>query len=74
MAQSLRTRWDALLDAETCGHADVKAALARMLHLRAHWPDGVKRYVASMSEMEPDTWERVAQFIEAAGHCRSRSG
>jgi len=58
--------WDALLDAETCGHADVKAALARVLHLRALWPDGVKRYVASMYEMEPDAWERVAQFIDTA--------
>jgi DNA-binding transcriptional MerR regulator len=64
VAQSLRTRWDALLDAETCGHADVKAALARVLHLRALWPDGVKRYVASMYEMEPEAWERVAQFID----------
>jgi len=70
VAQSLWTRWDALLDAETCGHADVKAALARVLRLRAHWPDGVKRYVASMYEMEPDVWERVAHFIEAG----SRSG
>ena len=64
-ARSLLIRWDALLDAETCGHADVKAALARVLHLRTHWPDGVKRYVASMYEMEPETWERVAQFIDA---------
>jgi MerR family transcriptional regulator, thiopeptide resistance regulator len=63
-AQSLRTRWDALLDAETCGQADVKAALARVMHLRIHWPDGVKRYVASMYEMEPEAWERVAQFID----------
>ena len=70
VAQSLRTRWNTLLDAETCGHAEVKAALARILHLRAQWPDGVKRYVASMYEMEPETWERVAQFIDAG----SRAG
>jgi DNA-binding transcriptional MerR regulator len=62
--ESLRTRWDALLDAETCGRADVKAALARVLRLRTQWPDGVKRYVASMYEMEPEAWERVAQFID----------
>ena len=31
----------------------------------AAWPDGVKRYVASMYEMEPDVWERVAEFIDA---------
>lgn len=63
-ARLLRARWDALLDAETCGHTDVKAALARVLHLRTHWPDGVKRYVASMYEMEPEVWERVAQLID----------
>jgi len=48
----------------------VKAALARVLRLRAHWPNGVKRYVASTYEMEPDVWERVAEFIDAG----SRSG
>jgi hypothetical protein len=42
----------------------VKAALVRVLRLRTQWPDGVKRYVASMYEMDPEAWERVAQFID----------
>jgi DNA-binding transcriptional MerR regulator len=42
-AHALRARWDALLDAETCGAVDVKAALVRVLRLRTQWPDGVKR-------------------------------
>ena len=63
-AHSLRARWNALLDAETCGHAEVKAALTRILQHRSQWPDGVRRYVASMYEMEPDSWERVVAFID----------
>jgi hypothetical protein len=31
---------------------------------RRQWPDGMKRYVASLYEMDVDTWQRVADFIE----------
>ena len=48
----------------------LKAALARVLHLRTHWPDGVKRYVASMYEMEPEAWERIAQFLDTGSPSR----
>jgi len=34
---------------------------------RAGWPSGLRRYVASCYEMEPDVWERVVSFIEAHG-------
>jgi DNA-binding transcriptional MerR regulator len=34
---------------------------------RARWPTGLRRYVASCYEMEPETWERVVAFIEAHG-------
>jgi len=34
---------------------------------RAGWPSGLRRYVASCYEMEPDVWERVVAFIEAHG-------
>lgn len=63
-ARSLRRRWSVLIDAETEGNADMRSALERAWSLRPHWPEGVRRYVASMYEMEPDAWERVAQFIE----------
>jgi hypothetical protein len=33
---------------------------------RAAWPVGLRRYVASCYEMEPDVWERVVGFID--GH------
>jgi MerR family transcriptional regulator, thiopeptide resistance regulator len=69
IAQALRARWRALIDAETDGNAEVKEALERAWNLRTHWPDGMRRYVASLYEMEFDAWERVAQFIDG-----SRSG
>jgi DNA-binding transcriptional MerR regulator len=69
VAGSLRARWSALVDAETEGNAETKRALERAWDVRTHWPDGVRHYVASMYEMEPDAWERVARFIEG-----SRSG
>jgi DNA-binding transcriptional MerR regulator len=34
---------------------------------RAAWPGGLRRYVASCYEMEPDVWERVVGFIDGYG-------
>ena len=34
---------------------------------RAAWPGGLRRYVASCYEMEPDVWERVVAFIDGHG-------
>jgi DNA-binding transcriptional MerR regulator len=31
---------------------------------RATWPSGLRRYVASCYEMEPEVWERVVGFID----------
>jgi hypothetical protein len=33
---------------------------------RRQWPDGMKRYVASLYEVDVDTWQRVTDFIERA--------
>ena len=33
---------------------------------RRSWPVGMKRYWASLYEMDADTWERVTDFIEKA--------
>jgi len=34
---------------------------------RAAWPAGLRRYIASCYEMEPDAWERVVGFIDGYG-------
>src|SRR5262245_15723902 len=65
-ARSLRARWNALVDAETEGNADMRRALERAWKVRPHWPDGVRRYVASMYEMEPEAWEQVADFLDGS--------
>lgn len=53
-AKTLAAQWRDTVDPETL------AALTR----RAHWPDGMRRYVASLYETTPDIWERVVRFIE----------
>src|SRR5258706_125152 len=65
-AGPLATRWDALLDAEACGDAATKAALQKAWANRRIWPDGVRRYVASLYDVEPDEWERVAAFLDVS--------
>jgi DNA-binding transcriptional MerR regulator len=56
-AKTLAARWRETVDSETL------AALTR----RAQWPDGMRRYVASLYETTPDIWERVVGFVEAQG-------
>jgi hypothetical protein len=33
---------------------------------RREWPSGKRRYMASLYELDVDTWQRVADFIERA--------
>ena len=56
-ARALPARWRETVDPETL------AALTR----RARWPDGMRRYVASLYETTPDIWERIVGFVEAQG-------
>ncbi len=63
----LAARWDALLDAEAGGDAGTKAAIQKAWSNRRNWPDGMRRYVASLYDTEPDAWERVAMFLDGSG-------
>jgi len=65
-ARPLVASWDALLDRETGGDADMNARRRRSWAGRRRWPDGMRRYVASLYETEPSAWERVADFIDDA--------
>ena len=62
-ARPLVARWDALLDAETGGDVATSAAMRNAWANRGNWPDGMRRYVASLYEAEADEWERVAAFV-----------
>jgi MerR family transcriptional regulator, thiopeptide resistance regulator len=65
-ARSLLPQWAALVDRESGGDAGTRAALLQAWANRSHWPEGMRRYVASLYEMEPDAWEKVAEFLETS--------
>jgi len=63
-ARALRARWDALLLAECDGNVDAMGRLKRIWWTRGSWPDGAVRYLASLYDANPATWERVAAFLD----------
>src|SRR5262249_53229141 len=62
-AQPLAARWDALIEAEAAGNPETIAALKKISAQGASWPDGARRYVASLYDTDVDTWERVIKFV-----------
>jgi hypothetical protein len=65
-AQSIVARWRALLDAETLGDDELKREALDAFSRRRQWPDGMRRYIASLYALDVDTWQRVTDFIERA--------
>jgi DNA-binding transcriptional MerR regulator len=65
-AQAIVARWRALLDAETGGDEETRRDMLEAFSRRQHWPAGMKRYMASLYELDLDTWQRVTDFIERA--------
>ena len=65
-AQSLVARWRTLVEAETPGDVELKRDALDALSRRREWPDGMRRYIASLYELDVDTWQRVTDFIERA--------
>ena len=63
-ARALRARWDALLLAECDGNVDTMGRVKRIWSTRGTWPDGAVRYIASLCDANPATWERVAAFLD----------
>jgi DNA-binding transcriptional MerR regulator len=63
-AKPLVARWDALLEAEADGNPQTIAAMRKISATRAKWPDGARRWVASLYDTDVDTWERIASFLE----------
>jgi len=62
-AAALAARWHALVEAEAEGNPDTIAALRKISATRGQWPDGARRYVASLYNADVDTWERVMDVI-----------
>jgi DNA-binding transcriptional MerR regulator len=73
-AQSLVARWRALVDAETLGDEELKRDALDAFARRRQWPNGMRRYIASLYELDVDTWQRVTDFIERAATIDGKDG
>ena len=73
-AQSLVGRWRALVDAETLGDVELKRDALDAFSRRRQWPNGMRRYIASLYELDVDTWQRVTDFIERAATIDGKNG
>jgi hypothetical protein len=65
-ARSVVSRWRALVEEETGGDEETRAAMLKAFRGRKNWPVGMKRYWASTYELDVETWEKVTDFIERA--------
>jgi hypothetical protein len=54
-ARGLAGRWLALLEHETGGDPEIKSDMARAWANRRRWPAGMRQYVASLYETDPET-------------------
>jgi hypothetical protein len=57
-------KWNALLKREAGGDEGMADSKRQRWAGRKHWPGGLRKYVASLYDMQPDAWERVATVIE----------
>ena len=63
-ARPLAVRWRAVVEAEAGGDQQTIARLRAIAATRASWPDGARRYVASLYDADVETWERVMTVVE----------
>jgi DNA-binding transcriptional MerR regulator len=64
-AQALMARWRAIVEDETSNVDEAaKAKITGVWAGRKTWPPSLKQYVASLYQLEPASWERVADFID----------
>jgi MerR family transcriptional regulator, thiopeptide resistance regulator len=56
-------QWRALVDFESGGDPDTKAALSKSFVNHRKWPAGFQRYIASLYDTTVETWTRVANVL-----------
>jgi MerR family transcriptional regulator, thiopeptide resistance regulator len=66
VAQALVRRWKTILDAECGGDAATVGEQIDAWRNRRQWAPAMVRYMASCYAMDADTWQRAADFLEAA--------
>jgi hypothetical protein len=68
---ALRARWRAIIEREAAEHPEAAEEMAKARASRRHWPRGMKEWVASLYEMDVDSFERLARFIDGLAQSRS---
>jgi len=71
-ARALVREWDALLEREAGDDEGMANSKRQRWAGRQQWPAGMRQYVASLYDMEPAVWERVAAFVEREGLRKER--
>ena len=66
LAQQLVARWKAIVDAECGGDDEAAREQIQMWRSRRRFTPGMQRYIASCYAMDLDSWQRAADFLEAA--------
>jgi DNA-binding transcriptional MerR regulator len=74
-AQDLIARWRAMVDDEMSNaDAAARAKVKEIFAGRKTWPPSLKQYVASLYQLEPAVWERVADFLDQRLEVREELG
>jgi MerR family transcriptional regulator, thiopeptide resistance regulator len=64
--RELAAAWHELLRREAADDAATIAALETVWRTQRQWPVGLRNYIASLHEVDADTWDRVVDFVDAA--------
>ena len=70
-AQAIVRRWNEVVAQDAEGDPEALRAMQTAWENRARWPAGMRRYMASLYDATPETWERVAAFIDRARACQA---
>jgi MerR family transcriptional regulator, thiopeptide resistance regulator len=65
--RALIESWDELLTREADGDPDTLERLRASLRNHRAWPEGMRRYMASLYQTTPEVWERVVDLLTGAG-------
>ena len=66
VAQGLVRRWRTILDAECGRDAEAVREQIEAWRSRRTWTPAMLRYMASCYDMDADTWQRAADFLQSA--------
>jgi MerR family transcriptional regulator, thiopeptide resistance regulator len=68
-AQALAVRWIEFFEVESGGDPDIKSAWGKFWTDRQNWPARLKQQIVSGLRMDPETFDKVADFIDKILAC-----